>query len=399
MKNIEYNKGIKADEQIGDYEDSLTAKYPNMFDDLPDEYDPKVFLNHIKSKIEPKEWKKLSGLYSKANQYSNKQYATYVNQLEDAIESNPVKAAEVLPEGSEIQKEAVEAAIGKGPEKEVDNKVVGDFLNTYKNPDVHLSETMEKENEEWRNKQQLNDSTNIVTNGTPASELSPHDLDMLDPTDKTEIAGDIDDMAAEDNAVLSDLNNQDENAEVEVETEKPVITDSELQSSATEAPETIDTFDGLTDNNAAELADTMSAIEELYKIHNSLPKPSGKVGSDAMLKEIAKHTKDNEEYKPGRYNDFLFNFKETPIPSSAAPNIDAPEVTGNISGPQNVIQNEPTITSTSNGLPSSISTGTGNVSNGNVSTTSNNNDTSIITNGTPTSGSAPISKDANAPEG
>lgn len=398
MKNIEYDKGIKADEQIGDYEDSLTAKYPNMFDDLPDEYDPKVFLNHIKSKIEPKEWKKLSGLYSKANQYSNKQYATYVNQLEDAIESNPVKAAEVLPEGSEIQKEAVEAAIGKGPEKEVNDKVVGDFLNTYKNPDVHLSETMEKENEEWRNNQL---DSSIITNGTPASELSPHDLDMLDPTDKTEIAGDIDDMTAEDNGVLSDLSNQDENAEVEEETDKPIITDTELQSSATEAPETIDTFNGLTDNNAAELADTMSAIEELYKIHNSLPQTSGKVGSDAMLKEIAKHTKGNEEYKPGRYNDFLFNFKETPIPpSSAAPNIDAPEVTGNISGPpQNVIQNEPTITSTSNGLPfSSISTGTGNVSNGNVSTTSNNNDTSIITNGTPTSGSAPISKDANAPE-
>ena len=216
-------------------------------------------------------------------------------------------------------------------------------------------------------------------------------------------------MTAEDNSVLSDIANQDENAEVEVETEKPIITDTELQSSATEAPETIDTFDGLTDNNAAELADTMSAIEELYKIHNSLPQTSGKVDQDAMLKEIAKHTKGNEEYKPGRYNDFLFNFKETRIPPSAStPNIDAPtEVTGNISsgGPQNVIQNEPiTSTSTSRRLSpspssSSISTGTGSVSNGNVSTTTtttttsnNNNDSSIITK------TGSISKDANAPE-
>ena len=318
-------------------------------------------------------------------------------RLEKAIEKNPVKAAEVLPEGSEIQKEAVEAAVGKGPEKEVDNKVVGDFLNTYKNPDVHLSETMEKENEEWRNNQ-LNNNQSIITNGTPA-ELSPHDLDMLDPTDKTEIAGDIDELSAEDNAVLNDIANQDENAEVE-EVEKPIITDEELESSATEAPETIDTFDGLTDNNAAELADTMSAIEDLYKIHNSLPQTSGKVDKDAMLKEIAKHTKDNEEYKPGRYNDFLFNFKETPIPNASAPNIDAPEVTGSIEGPsQNVLQNDKP-TSTSSGLPTSISTGTGSISNGNIST-SNNNDTnhSIITNGTPTAnGSAPISKDANAPE-
>lgn len=269
------------------------------------------------------------------------------------------------------------------------------------NESVKMSDTLENANKEWREeklKEKLDSIINKINGNIDPTEADialKKAADIMDPRDRTEVAGDIDDMAAEDNGVLSDIINQDENVEVN-ETEKPIITDEELQSSATEAPETIDTFNGLTDNNAAELADTMSAIEELYKIHNSLPKTSGKVDSDAMLKEIAKHTKDNEEYKPGRYNDFLFNFKETPIPAASTPNIDAPEVTGSIEGPQNVIQNSKP-TSTSNGLPTSISTGTGNVSNGNVSTSNNNQ--SIITNGTPApSGSAPISEDANAPE-
>lgn len=128
MKNPEYDKGIRADKQIGDYEASLLTKYPNMFDDFDDNSDEKAFLKHIKGKIEPKEWKKLSGLYNKANTYSNKySYAQYVNQLEDAIEANPVEAAQSLPEGSDIQKEAVQAIDG-GKDAEVNNNVVNEFV-------------------------------------------------------------------------------------------------------------------------------------------------------------------------------------------------------------------------------------------------------------------------------
>lgn len=317
-------------------------------------------------------------------------------RLEKAIESNPIKAVKTLPEGSEIQKEAVEAAIGKGPEKEVNNKVVGDFLNTYKNPDVHLSETMEKENEEWRNNQLNNAQSSIITNDTP-SELSPHDLDMLDPTDKTEIAGDIDDLTAEDNGVLNDIVNQDENAEVD-ETEKPIITEEELQSSAAEAPETIDTFDGLTDNNAAELEDTMSAIEELYKIHNSLPQPSGKVDSDAMLKEIAKHTKDAEEYQPGRYKAFILGLKSQEAPQvTSGPNISAETVNNNVAGvTENSVTNKSSSAS-SNSLPSMGSNSGSAVSGTSVSSSAS--DPNIIGGSNiKSSGTSQIAKEENAPE-